>query len=120
MSRWARRRAVTAGWAAAGIRINVLAPGAVLTPLLEKQLTTPAEAAAVRKFPVPTGGFGEAGDLAEWAVFMLSDAARFLCESVVFVDGGSDAHFRADDWPRAVPVWGLPVYLRRFRGFGAG
>jgi len=119
VTRWARRRAVTADWAGAGIRLNVLAPGAVLTPLLEKQLATPAEAAAIRGFPVPIGGFGDPGDLADWVVFMLSGSARFLCGSVVFVDGGSDAYFRPDDWPRAVPLRGLPVYLRRFRGFGA-
>ncbi len=120
VSRWARRQAVTAAWAGEGIRLNVLAPGAILTPLLEKQLATPREAAAIRQFPVPIGGFGDAGDLADWVLFMLSDAARFLCGSVVFVDGGSDAYFRADDWPRAVPVRKILGYLRRFRGFTAG
>lgn len=119
VTRWARRHAVTDAWAGAGIRLNVLAPGAVLTPLLEQQLATPAEAAAIRRFPVPIGGFGDPGDLADWAVFMLSDSARFLCGSVVFVDGGSDAYFRADDWPRAVPLRRLPGYLRRFRRSGA-
>lgn len=118
VTRWARRHAVTDAWAGAGILLNVLAPGAVLTPLLEKQLETPAEAAAIRRFPVPIGGFGDPGDLADWAVFMLSDSARFLCGSVIFVDGGSDAHFRADDWPRAVPLRKLPGYLRRFRASG--
>ncbi|MGV9661881.1 SDR family oxidoreductase [Nocardia niigatensis] len=118
VSHWVRRQAVTEHWAGQGIRLNVLAPGAVLTPLLEKQLATPAEAAVIRSFPVPIGGFGDAGDLAEWAVFMVSPAARFLCGSVVFVDGGSDAYFRADDWPRSVPLRGLPGYLWRFRGFG--
>ncbi|MGY5309319.1 SDR family oxidoreductase [Nocardia gipuzkoensis] len=118
VTRWVRRHAVTARWAGAGIRLNMLAPGAVLTPLLEQQLATPAEAEAIRRFPVPIGGFGDAGDLAEWAVFMLSGSARFLCGSVVFVDGGSDAYFRADDWPRAVPLRRLPGYLRRFGGSG--
>jgi hypothetical protein len=32
----------------------------------------------------------------------------------VFVDGGTDAHFRAGDWPRAVPARRLPSYLVRF------
>lgn len=118
VTRWVRRHAVTADWAGAGIRLNVLAPGAILTPLLEKQLATPAEAAAIRRFPVPVGGFGDPGDLADWVVFMLSGSARFLCGSVVFVDGGSDAYFRPDDWPRAVPLRRLPGYLRRFRGSG--
>ncbi|MFF0496629.1 SDR family oxidoreductase [Nocardia aobensis] len=118
VSHWVRRQATTAQWAGAGIRLNALAPGAVLTPLLEKQLATPAEAKNIERFPVPIGGFGDPGDLAEWAVFMLSPAARFLCGSIVFVDGGSDAYFRADDWPRAVPLRKLPGYLWRFFGSG--
>ncbi|MCR2799294.1 SDR family oxidoreductase [Microbacterium sp. zg-Y818] len=117
VSRWVRRQAVTARWAGAGIRLNALAPGAILTPLLEKQLATPAEAKAIRAFPVPIGGFGAAGQLADWVVFMLSDAADFLCGSIVFVDGGSDAWFRADDWPRAVPARRVPWYLKRMRAF---
>ncbi|MGW0175041.1 SDR family oxidoreductase [Rhodococcus sp. NPDC003322] len=118
VSRWVRRTAVRSEWAGAGIRLNALAPGAIMTPLLEKQLSTPSEAKAIRSFPVPVGGFGDAGQLGDWVVFMLSDAADFLCGSVVFVDGGSDAYFRPDDWPRSVPVRRIVSYLRRFRGFG--
>ena len=73
-----------------------------MTPLLEEQLSTPKRAKLVRSFPVPTGGFGDAGQLADWVLFMLSDAADFLCGSVVFVDGGTDAYFRANDSPRPV------------------
>ncbi|PND59530.1 NAD-dependent epimerase [Mycobacterium sp. ENV421] len=117
VSRWVRRHAVTRDWAGAGIRLNALAPGAILTPLLEKQLSTPAEAKAIRSFPVPIGGFGDAGHLADWVVFMLSDSADFLCGSVLFVDGGSDAYFRSDDWPGPVPARRLVPYLRKFKGF---
>lgn len=117
ISRWVRRTAVTPEWAGAGIRLNALAPGAVLTPLLEKQLATPAEAKQIKRFPVPIGGFGDPDHLADWVVFMLSDAAAFLCGSVVFVDGGSDAWFRADDWPRGVPARRLRSYLNRMREF---
>lgn len=119
ISRWVRRHAVTAEWAGAGIRLNVLAPGAIMTPLLEKQLATPREAKAIKAFPVPVGHFGDAEQLADWMLFMLSDAAEFLCGSVIFVDGGSDAYFRADDWPRSVPLRGVPRYLDRFRRFRA-
>lgn len=117
VSRWVRRHAVSADWAGAGIRLNALAPGATMTPMLERQLATPAEARTIRRFPVPVGGFGDPGQLADWAVFMLSDSADFLCGSIVFVDGGSDAYFRADDWPRPVPARGLPSYLWRTRKF---
>lgn len=117
VSRWVRQQATAPEWAGAGIRLNALAPGAILTPLLEQQLSSPTESRAVQRFPVPIGGFGDPGKLAEWAVFMLSDAADFLCGSVVFVDGGSDAYFRAADWPRPVATLRLVPYLFRFWQF---
>ena len=117
VSRWVRRHAVTPEWAGAGIRLNALAPGAIMTPMLQEQLATPAEARHVHRFPVPIGGFGDAGQLADWVVFMLSDSADFLCGSVIFVDGGSDAYFRADDWPRPVPAHRVVSYLRQTRQF---
>src|ERR1700739_3564805 len=115
VSRWVRRHAVLPEWAGAGVRLNTIAPGATMTPMLEQQLSTPREARAVRAFPVPVGGVGERRQMADWMCFMLSDSADFLCGSIVFVDGGTDAYFRADDWPKAVPARRLLSYLRRFR-----
>lgn len=117
VGRWVRRQAVTPQWAGRGIRLNALAPGAIMTPLLEKQLATPREAKAIRGFPVPIGGFGDPAQLAEWIVFMLSDVADFLCGSVIFVDGGSDAYFRSDHWPTSPSVANTPRYLWRFGRF---
>jgi NAD(P)-dependent dehydrogenase (short-subunit alcohol dehydrogenase family) len=117
VSRWVRRHAVLPEWAGSGVRLNALAPGAVMTPLLQEQLADPGQAKAVRSFPVPVGGFGDPGHMAEWMCFMLSDAADFLCGSVIFVDGGTDAYFRSDDWPKAVPARHVFGYLRRLRRF---
>ncbi|WP_197379829.1 SDR family oxidoreductase [Mycolicibacterium mengxianglii] len=117
VSRWVRRTAVTAQWAGAGIRLNALAPGAVLTPLLEEQLASARQAKAVNAFPLPVGEFANPAHLADWICFMLSESADFLCGSVVFVDGGSDAYFRADDWPRQVPLRRVPSYLYRFGSY---
>lgn len=117
VSRWVRRHAVLPDWAGSGVRLNALAPGAIMTPLLAEQLSDPRQARAVQSFPVPVGDFGDPGQMADWMCFMLSDAADFLCGAVVFVDGGTDAYFRPDDWPKAVPVRRLIGYLRRFRGF---
>ena len=117
VSHWLRRRATEPEWAGSGIRLNGLAPGAIMTPMLERQLATPAEAKNIHRFPIPVSGFGDPGQLADWVLFMLSDAAEFLCGSIVFVDGGSDAYFRADDWPRAVPARRLGSYLWRNHQF---
>lgn len=116
VTRWARRTAVLPEWAGAGIRLNVVAPGAVMTPLLQEQLADNRQAKLVERFPVPLGGYGDPELLARWMCFMLSDAADFSCGSVIFVDGGTDALFRADDWPRPYPLRRIVSYLRRYRG----
>jgi NAD(P)-dependent dehydrogenase (short-subunit alcohol dehydrogenase family) len=118
-SKIAVTRWVLPDWAGSGVRLNALAPGATMTPLLEEQLSTPGQAKAVWSFPVPIGGFGDVRHMADWMCFMLSDSADFLCGSVVFVDGGTDAHFRGDDWPRAFPAHRLLGYLRRFRSMAS-
>jgi NAD(P)-dependent dehydrogenase (short-subunit alcohol dehydrogenase family) len=115
VSRWVRRQAVTPAWAGEGIRLNAIAPGAVLTPLLEAQLADPQQARLVKNFPIPVGHYGDADEIADWVLFMLGPAANSLCGSVVFVDGGSDAWFRADDWPRTVPLRAIRGYLKRMR-----
>ncbi|BCB75212.1 SDR family oxidoreductase [Phytohabitans flavus] len=116
---WARRAAVTSAWAGAGIRLNVLAPGPVQTPLLDEELANPAAVAAraFRAFPIPVGGVGDPGHLADWVMMMLSPAAAFLCGSVVVVDGGSEAWLRRGEWPRPVALRQVPRYLWRYRSF---
>ena len=50
-------------------------------------------------FPVPVGRVARPDELAAFVQFLLGPDARFLCGSVVFVDGGTDALMRADDVP---------------------
>lgn len=119
LTRWLRRAAVTPEWAGAGIRLNAIAPGAILTPLLQAQLDDPELHGSIEAFPIPTGSYGTAEGIASWVVVMLSDAADFMAGSVVFVDGGTDAYFRSDDWPRPVPLAGLRRYLGLVRSFAA-
>lgn len=116
LSRWVRREAVKADWAGAGIRLNAIAPGAILTPLLQTQLDGP-DRDRIETFPVPTGGYGDPGHIADWTVFMLSAAADFLCGSVIYVDGGSDAYFRAEAWPASSGIVSIPGWFRRMRAF---
>ena len=44
-------------------------------------------------------------------------AVNVLPGSVLFVDGGSDAYFRADDWPKPVPARRVLSYLWRMKRF---
>lgn len=119
VTRWVRRAAVADEWVGHGIRVNAIAPGAVLTPLLQRQLDTPAERAQIDAFPLPVGRFGDPEEIAQWVSLMCSPAADSLCGSVIVVDGGSEAYFRADDWPVGVPIGGLLRYLRRSREWRA-
>jgi NAD(P)-dependent dehydrogenase (short-subunit alcohol dehydrogenase family) len=96
---WARRHAPTDEWAGAGITLNVVAPGAIETPMLDATRRDPTIGELVDAFPVPVGRKGRAGELAAFVQFLLGPDARFFCGSVVFVDGGTDALLRADDFP---------------------
>jgi NAD(P)-dependent dehydrogenase (short-subunit alcohol dehydrogenase family) len=91
LARWVRREATRPAWAGAGVRLNAVAPGAVLTPLLQGGLEHATLGPAIRSFPIPLGGFGTPAQIAAAIAFLLGPDAGFCCGSVVFVDGGTDA-----------------------------
>ncbi|MEO6628335.1 MAG: SDR family oxidoreductase [Aquihabitans sp.] len=97
---WARRNAPGELWAGGGINLNVVAPGAVETPLLQATRDDATLGQFVDSFPVPIGRKGTADELAAFVVFLLGPDARFFCGSVLFVDGGTDALLRSDDMPQ--------------------
>lgn len=70
-----------------GIRVNVIAPGLIRTPLTEAY-TGNEEFAKQLAITVPQGSYGLPSDIADAAVFLSSDAARYITGSVVTVDGG--------------------------------
>ena len=99
LARWVRRNAPGPEWAGAGIRLNAVAPGAVQTPLLQEGLDDPQFGPAIRGFPIPLGaGFGKPEQIADGVVFLLSERASFCCGTVLYVDGGSDALVRRDEY----------------------
>lgn len=97
VARWVRRHA--ADWAASGITMNVIAPGAVETPMLQATRDDEVIGRFVDDFPIPVGRKGTATELAAVVAFLLGPDARFLCGSVLFADGGTDALLRTDDFP---------------------
>ena len=100
---WVRRHAPGPDWAGAGITLNAVAPGAVETPLLQASRDDPVLGQFVDAFPIPVGRKGTADEVAAFVTFLLGPDARFFCGSVLFVDGGTDAQLRPDDFPQP---WG--------------
>jgi NAD(P)-dependent dehydrogenase (short-subunit alcohol dehydrogenase family) len=77
-----------ARYAPDGIRVNVLAPGLIDTPMAARALGDEAVRAYVRARQPLAGGPGLPGDCAEAAVFLCSDEARLVTGLVLPVDGG--------------------------------
>jgi len=100
VARWARRHAPTSDWIGHGITLNAVAPGAVETPMLQATRDDPTIGEFVEAFPVPVGRKGRPEEIAAVIGFLLGADARFFCGSLVFVDGGTDAHLRPDDVPQ--------------------
>jgi NAD(P)-dependent dehydrogenase (short-subunit alcohol dehydrogenase family) len=94
LGRALRRRAPD--WAAAGVRLNGVAPGPVPTTLLVGDLDDPELGDAIRGLPVPLGRWGEPAEIAEAVWFLLSPASAWTHGSILFVDGGTDALVRPD------------------------
>jgi NAD(P)-dependent dehydrogenase (short-subunit alcohol dehydrogenase family) len=96
LARWMRRN--TRDYAAAGIRMNAIAPGYTATPMTAAVEADPATRDAIRAFlaSTPVGRAGQPEDQADATMFLLSPAASFICGSVLFVDGGFDAMSRPD------------------------
>ncbi len=102
VARHVRRQAATPDWIGAGIRLNAIAPGLIATALVAEGRSDPEMARMLDSFPIPLGRAGRPEEVAALIAFMLSAEASFMCGSVIWLDGGSDALLRPDDWPA---VW---------------
>ncbi|HKO98604.1 MAG TPA: glucose 1-dehydrogenase [Pyrinomonadaceae bacterium] len=74
-------------WAARGVCVNAIAPGVFRTALNQKLLDE-TERGAEFLLRTPMKRFGNVEELAGAAIFLSSDAARFVTGEVLVVDGG--------------------------------
>jgi NAD(P)-dependent dehydrogenase (short-subunit alcohol dehydrogenase family) len=86
-------RSMSVDLAPRGVRVNVICPGTVYTPLMEPMLTARGGgdlaaglALTVAKYPI--GRLGTPEEIAAVALFLASDESSFLTGSVLTADGG--------------------------------
>jgi NAD(P)-dependent dehydrogenase (short-subunit alcohol dehydrogenase family) len=85
-----------------GIRINVVAPGHIKTPLSLPPSLSPEQIAGImetREKRVPLGRYGEPEEVANAVLFLASDESSYVHASEIVVDGGITG-----------ALYGAPVY----------
>jgi glucose 1-dehydrogenase len=74
-------------YAANGIRVNAIGPGATVTPINRAWIEDPVKSEMVTAhIPIPRAG--EADEMAGVACFLASDDAAYITGQTIFVDGG--------------------------------
>lgn len=76
-----------------GIRINVVCPGVIMTPMLEPAFASDPEVKAWFESKQPGGQAGSPEEVAQAAVWLCSDAASFVNGIALRIDGGALAGF---------------------------
>ena len=71
------------------IRVNLLVPGEIATPMQEEVLTK--EAKEMFESLIPRGKMGQSEEVATVALFLASDDSSFVNGAELFVDGGMTA-----------------------------
>ncbi len=85
-------KAAALDYAARGIRVNAILPGAVRTPMLtERAFPANPGYEAVAGTMHPIGRLAEPHEIAEAAAWLLSDRASFVTGATLAVDGGFSA-----------------------------
>ena len=74
-------------WAEHGVRVNAVAPGVFRTPMNTKVLDIPERMEAIVK-RTPMGRIGALDEMVGAAVYLASDAAKFVTGVTIPVDGG--------------------------------
>jgi len=73
--------------ASSGIRMNAIAPGFIVTSMTKDILQDPNFKAMV-EMNTPLGYTGEANDIAQAALYLASDDAKYVTGTILYVDGG--------------------------------
>jgi NAD(P)-dependent dehydrogenase (short-subunit alcohol dehydrogenase family) len=100
-------RAIAADLAPRNIRVNVVAPGAIKTPIWKRGARASASAEESAKLAdaissaVPLGRWGEPQEIAKAVLFLASDDSSYINAVELMVDGGTTG-----------APWGAPIQRR--------
>ncbi len=97
-------------WAAAGVRVNAVAPGWIASQGFDGYAPEFKEVVRTLKRKVPLQRFGTESEVSAAIVFLLSEAAAFITGTTIRIDGGV---------PNARPMWPLQSHKRSkaYNGF---
>lgn len=90
-------RTLAIEWGPMGVRVNSIAPGAVDdTEGMKRLAPTPQAREAITQM-IPLRRFAEKSELADLALFLCSDSARFITGAIMVCDGGQSLASQRSD-----------------------
>jgi gluconate 5-dehydrogenase len=81
-------RACAADWARRGITVNAILPGGFMTEPNQRWARVHPQVIETFKGQIPMGDFGRPEDLGPLAVYLASDASRYMTGAALVIDGG--------------------------------
>ena len=81
-------RAVATDWAPHGITVNAICPGGFMTAPNLRWAEQNPQIIETFKSQIPMGDFGQPEDLGPLAVYLASDASRYMTGAALVIDGG--------------------------------
>jgi NAD(P)-dependent dehydrogenase (short-subunit alcohol dehydrogenase family) len=81
-------RSIATYYAAQNLRANVIAPGLIATQMSQRAQESEKIQARLGQLQPLGGGFGQPDDVAQAALYLASDRAKFVTGAVLAVDGG--------------------------------
>lgn len=81
-------RATAADWAPHGITVNAILPGGFMTEPNQRWQRLHPEVTQIFQSQIPMGHFGDPTDLGPLAVYLASDASRYMTGASLVIDGG--------------------------------
>jgi NAD(P)-dependent dehydrogenase (short-subunit alcohol dehydrogenase family) len=81
-------RATAADWAPRGVTVNAILPGGFMTEPNQRWARESPKVIAEFEAQIPMGKFGQPEDLGPLAVYLASDASRYMTGASLVIDGG--------------------------------